>query len=542
MGESTTGRAGRDGRERDEVRFELAALLDERKEEIATAWAELVQGLPGSSYHDLPAEEVRSLTLRGLGAMVESLETGSHALLEDYLAEISPAAAATVPDAAVVTEALLLCKDAAVPVVRESFGPDSSKSWASISELDTCLRWMVGRLTCLFAADMSRQLLAQQDQVATLLDIAQTASSTLELDEVVNRVSEGIVAVLGVDRCTFHLVDEEQRSVVYFRQPSDWSSRVLRSFDSYGSAFHEVLTTREPLISYDVLSDPRIPRDRALEVGYVSALGVPLLVNGKVIAEAWAYTVHDHHHFTKEQIALAQGMGNILGLVIQNAQLYEQSKLLAAMEERSRLAREIHDGVAQTLGALQLKASQLEDSLSNERVGESRGHLSELQNMISRAYRDLREAMFGLRAVMEPGTDLVTALREYLVHYQAEYGLDVRLEVDDDEPATLDGEMQAQAMRILQEALRNVLRHAGTGRATVRIERDGDGLRISIVDEGRGFDGAHLEGREDGRHLGLRTMHERAESMGGTLTVESQPGQGTRVTLELPLSGYGGGA
>jgi signal transduction histidine kinase len=474
--------------------------------------------------------------------MVESLETGSHAVLEDYLAEISPAGAATVPDAAAVTEALLLCKDAAVPVIRDACGPDSSATWALVSELDGGLRWMVGRVTGMCAAEMRRQLADERARVQTLLDIAQTASSTLELDEVVNRVSEGIVAALGVDRCTFHLVDEEQRSVVYFRQPSDWSSRVLRSFDSYGSAFHEVLTTREPLISYDVLSDPRIPRDRALEVGYVSALGVPLLVNGKVIAEAWAYTVHDHHHFTKEQIALAQGMGNILGLVIQNAQLYEQSKLLAAMEERSRLAREIHDGVAQTLGALQLKASQLEDSLSNERVGESRGHLSELQNMISRAYRDLREAMFGLRAVMEPGTDLVTALREYLVHYQAEYGLDVRLEVDDDEPATLDGEMQAQAMRILQEALRNVLRHAGTGRATVRIERDGDGLRISIVDEGRGFDGAHLEGREDGRHLGLRTMHERAESMGGTLTVESQPGQGTRVTLELPLSGYGGGA
>jgi signal transduction histidine kinase len=389
---------------------------------------------------------------------------------------------------------------------------------------------------------MNRQLQAQRAQVAMLLDIAQTASSTLELDEVVNRVSEGIVAALGVDRCTFHLVDEEQRSVVYFRQPSDWSSRVLRSFDSYGSAFHEVLTTREPLISYDVLSDPRIPRDRALEVGYVSALGVPLLVNGKVIAEAWAYTVHDHHHFTKEQIALAQGMGNILGLVIQNAQLYEQSKLLAVMEERSRLAREIHDGIAQTLGALQLKASQLEDSLAGGPVAESQAHLSELQEMISRAYRDLREAMLGLRAVVEPGTELVPTLREYLAHYQAEYGLDVRLEASEGEPVLLDGETKAQAMRILQEALRNVLRHAGTGRATVRIERHGDGLRICVVDEGQGFDPSLLEKGDDGRQLGLHTMRERAESVGGTLAVESEPGQGTRVVLELPVAGHGGAA
>jgi nitrate/nitrite-specific signal transduction histidine kinase len=398
----------------------------------------------------------------------------------------------------------------------------------------------VGQAFDEMAAEMAGQLGGERARVRALLEMAQAASSTLELDEVVSRVADGIVAALGVDRCTFHLVDEEQRSVLYFRQPSDWSSRVLRSFDSYGSAFHEVLTTGEPLVSYDVLSDPRFPRDKALEVGYVSALGVPLLVKGRVIAEAWAYTVHDHHRFTPEEVALAQGIGNLLGLVIRNAQLYEQSKLIAVMEERARLGREIHDGTAQTLGALQLKASQLEDALSSERVAESQGYLSELQTMISRAYRDLREAMLGLRAVVEPGTGLVAALREYLAQYQAQYGLEVCLEANEEEPAILEGQTQAQAMRIVQEALRNVFRHAGTDRVTVSIERYDDSVRVCVVDEGRGFDRAHLEGRDDGRHLGLRTMRERAESVGGTLTVESLPGQGTSVVLEVPLSRDGG--
>jgi len=252
--------------------------------------------------------------------------------------------------------------------------------------------------------------------------------------------------------------------------------------------------------------------------------------------------VDDYRRFTKEEIALAQGIGNMLGLVIQNAQLYERSKLLTVMEERGRLSREIHDGVAQTLGALQLKASQLEDSLPREKVDESRRHLSELQDMISRAYRDLREVMLGLRAVVEPGTGLVAALRQYLSHYQAQYGLDVRLEASEGEPVTLDGETQAQAMRIVQEALSNLRRHAGTDRASVRIERESDGVRISVVDEGQGFDPSLLEGRDDGRHLGLRTMRERAESVRGTLAVESRPGQGTMVVLRLPLSGHGGRA
>ena len=514
---------------------ELAALLREHQEEIATAWAELVTGSPGSQYHALPPEDVRSLTLWGLRSITESLETGSRVLLEDYLTDMCSAGSEAASEAAAVTEALLLCKDAAFPIIRDACGRDSSKSWALISELDACLRWMAGRLASLFAAEMSRQLEDQRAQVAMLLDTAQTASSTLELDEVVNRVAEGIVAALGVDHCSLHLVDEERRSTVFVRQPADWSSRHLRSFDSYASAFHELLTTREPLTSYDVLSDPRFPRDILRQFGYKSVVLVPLLANGKVVAMAAAYTVHDYRRFTAEEIALAQGIGNVLGLVIQNAQLYEQSKLLAVMEERARLAREIHDGVAQTLGALQLKASQLEDSLSKERVDESRVHLSELQNMISRAYGDVREAMLGLRAILEPGTGLRTALRQYLAHYRAQYGVDVRLEVDENERATLDGEAKAQALRILQEALSNVRRHARTDKATLRIERHGDAVRISVVDEGQGFDPGLFDGLDDGRHLGLRTMRERAESVGGTLTVESQPGQGTRVVLELPL-------
>ena len=542
MGESNAEQAKQGRGARDEAGSELVVLLKQHQEEIATAWAEMVQASPGSSYRGLPREEVRSLALRGLAAMAKSLETGSCTVLDEYLVDVCPVNSEAVPDVAAVTETLLLCKDAALPIIRDACGPDSSATWALVSQLDECLRWMVGRLTSLCTSEMSRKLQEQRAQVAMLLDIAQTVSSTLELDEVVSRVAEEIVAALGVDACTFNLVDEEQRSAVHLLQPSDWSSRVFRSFDSYTSYFHEVLTTREPVTSYDVQSDPRFPLDTAREIGAKSTVGVPLMVKGKVMAVAWAYTVDDYRHFTKEEIALAQAIGNMLGLVIQNAQLYERSKLLAVMEERGRLSREIHDGIAQTLGALQLKASQIEDSLSSEDVDEPRRHLSELQDRISRAYRDLREAMLGLRAVVEPGTDLVTALREYLAHYQAQYGLDVRLEANEDEPVTLDGDTQAQLMRIVHEALSNVRRHAGTDRATLRIERHGDAVRISMVDEGRGFDASLLEGRDDGRHLGLHSMRERAASVGGTLAVESRPGQGACVVLQVPLHEDGGPA
>jgi two-component system nitrate/nitrite sensor histidine kinase NarX len=540
ISKSKAGQAGQDRRERDEAGSELAALLRQHQEEMAAAWAEMVRALPGSFCGDLPPHEVRSLTLRGLVAIVESLETGSHAVLEEYLAHLCAAGSEAIRDASTVTEALLLCKDAALPIIREARDPDFDAAWALVSHLDARLRWMVGRLTSVCMAVMGRQLSDERARVQMLLDMAQTVGSTLELDEVVSRAAEQIVAALGVDRCSFHLVDEEKRSTIFLRRPSDWSSRVFRSFDSYTSYFHEVLTTREPLTSYDAQSDPRFRRGKARELGAKSAVAVPLMAKDNVIAVAWAYTVDEYRRFTREEIALAQGIGNMLGLVIQNAQLHERSKLVTVMEERARLSREIHDGVAQTLGALQLKASQLEGSLADDRVAESLGHLSELQEMISRAYRDLREAMFGLRTVVEPGMDLVRVLRRFLAHYQVQYGLDARFEAEGAGRVVLEEGTQAQAMRIVQEALRNVLRHAGTGRATVRLERHRDGLRICVMDEGQGFDQSLLEELDKGDHLGLHTMRERAVSVGGTLNVESGPGQGTSVVLQLPLHEDGG--
>jgi signal transduction histidine kinase len=516
------------------VSSELADLLKQHEKEVAAAWAESLERLPGPFCADLPPEELRSMTLRGVGAIVQSLEAGSTHVLDGYLADFCPAGRGAAPCAS-AAEALLLCKDAAVPLIRSACEAEPGLAWRLVSQLDDCLRGMVGRLNKVCTAEMRRQLDDERGRVQTLLNVAQTVSSTLELDEVVSRAAQQIVVALGADGCTFHLVNEERRSAVFLRDPSDWSSRVVRSFDSYARAFHEVLARREPLTSYDVQSDARFVAHRMREVGYKSMLGVPLVAKGKVIAEAWAYTLHDYRRFTDEEIALAQGIANVLGLVIQNAELYEQSKLVAVMEERTRLAREIHDGISQTLGALQLKTSQLEASLSEERFDESRGYLSELQDMISRAYRDLREAMFGLRAAVEPGTELVAALRDYLGHYRAQYGLDVRLEANDDEQATLDGEAQAQAMRIVQEALSNVRRHAGSEGATLSVERHGDEVRICVMDEGQGFDPADLETQDEGRHLGLRTMRERAVSVGGALTIESEPGGGTAVVLRLPL-------
>jgi hypothetical protein len=128
MGKSKAGPAGQDTTERDGVGAQLAALLNQHQDEIATAWAEMVRGLPGSPYGEVPSEEVDSLTVRGIGAMVESLGSGARAALDEYLADICPAGVEGFPDASSVTEALLVCRDAAVPIILEAVAGDSSRS------------------------------------------------------------------------------------------------------------------------------------------------------------------------------------------------------------------------------------------------------------------------------------------------------------------------------------------------------------------------------------------------------------------------------
>jgi two-component system nitrate/nitrite sensor histidine kinase NarX len=144
----------------------------------------------------------------------------------------------------------------------------------------------------------------------------------------------------------------------------------------------------------------------------------------------------------------------------------------------------------------------------------------------------VREAIFSLRTTLSPGLGLLPSLREYLAEYRAHYGVHVELAGDGDS-IEFSPEVNVQLLRIIQEALTNVRKHAGASRAWVRFGREGSLRRITVEDNGRGFDPARL-GREGQQYFGLQIMRERAESIGGSLALDSRPGQGTRVVVRVP--------
>lgn len=216
------------------------------------------------------------------------------------------------------------------------------------------------------------------------------------------------------------------------------------------------------------------------------------------------------------------------------AQLVE--KVISAQEEeRQRIARELHDETGQALTSIMLVMKALEGADTLEEVREG---LGELRGITSAALRDIRRLAVELRPSALDDLGLIPAISRYSQEYSAKFGLDVRIESEGEDVGRLPQAMEVSLYRIVQEALTNVIKHARATSVLLAIRRRPGGLAISIEDNGRGFDLAGLErlGNE-GSRLGLFGMQERAGLIGGSLSVTSAPGRGTRVSVEVPLPG-----
>ena len=211
-------------------------------------------------------------------------------------------------------------------------------------------------------------------------------------------------------------------------------------------------------------------------------------------------------------------------------ELFEQVRRLAILEERDRLAREMHDSLGQVLGFVNLKTKVAEDLITRGRAPDAGEELAQMRSAVQEAYEEVRQAILSLRTTPH-GQGLVPSLREYAGRLREQTGLDVRVESSDG--LDLAPAMEAQVIRIVQEALTNVRKHAGARSVTVRFAHLGRDVVVTITDDGRGFDLAAVEAAK-GMHFGLLTMRERAESIRGALAVRSVPGQGTTVELRIP--------
>jgi len=215
--------------------------------------------------------------------------------------------------------------------------------------------------------------------------------------------------------------------------------------------------------------------------------------------------------------------------------LIEQQRIFAALRERERLGRDLHDSIGQVLGYISMQAQAAQKWAAAGNTDKTVPILNRLAEVAQAAHVDVRESIISLRTGVAAEWTFFHALRKYLDHYHTSYGIDTELLI----PAELgtdifNPEVGVQVMRVIQEAMSNASKHGGAQHVKVVFGKEDDGVKISISDDGSGFNPADLV-IEAGQHFGLVFMQERMAQIGGSVSVQSQPGAGTTVLLQVPF-------
>ena len=294
-----------------------------------------------------------------------------------------------------------------------------------------------------------------------------------------------------------------------------------------------------------VLSDPAqnlpLEPDRALWrrflEDYRAYLSVPLIIRNEAYGAITLY-YRDPHEFSDEEIRLATAVANQAALAIESARLREKAQLAAATAERTRLARELHDSVTQSLYSVTLYSEAAARLLESGKQDPAVGYLREVRDTAQEALREMRLLIFELRPPALEEVGLAGALQARLQAVEARGGMGADLRVDgavDEEKIPVH--VQSEIYHIVQEALNNVIKHAQAEHVWVHLGFSGQSVCAEVRDDGNGF---ILTDAEESGGVGIQSMRERAERIGAGLSVQSEPGKGTTVKVELGSSPPGG--
>jgi PAS domain S-box-containing protein len=379
-------------------------------------------------------------------------------------------------------------------------------------------------------------------ELSMLLAISRNLSSTLKLEQLLSIFLDQLLLIVDFTSCAVYLLENESLRLLDYRGPVVLDERLvyqMRLDESVGLA--EVVKERQPVTIPDLAGDSELARafrdhasslQRELIGASRSWMGVPLIVKDEVIGVLRL----DHlepAHFTPHHAQMTLAVASHAALAVENARLYRQAKDVAAMEERQRLGRELHDSVSQTFYAIALAAHSVMVLLESNRPV-ALEHLDYVLSLANTGLIEMRALIFDLRPEGLQHEGLISALQKQTAALRSRGDMHVDEDLGEEPDASF--EAKEVAYRIAQEALRNIMRHASARQVLVRMSHDAEAIHLQVVDDGVGFDPSAVRPGS----LGLRSMRERAESVGGQWALESAPGQGTRLRAHIPLNATDG--
>jgi signal transduction histidine kinase len=264
-----------------------------------------------------------------------------------------------------------------------------------------------------------------------------------------------------------------------------------------------------------------------------SFLGVPIVSRGGVLGAFYLTDKEGADSFTAEDERLIEMLAAHAAVAIENARLYERTRELSAIEERNRLARDLHDSVVQKLFGVAL-AARSAATLLDRAPAEARAQVERLGELTEDAIAELRSLVFQLRPAAIESEGLAAALAKHVEVLRRVHHLEI--ELDARGPARLRPDVDDEMFKIAQEALQNALKHARARRVEVGLREDEHAVALRVRDDGVGFDPD--DPRRRSRSLGLTSMEERARALGAELEIDSAPDRGTTISLEVTLDGH----
>jgi nitrate/nitrite-specific signal transduction histidine kinase len=380
-----------------------------------------------------------------------------------------------------------------------------------------------------------RENLRRNEELKTLNSVALNINKSLNLQVVLHQALSRVMQTIHADGGEILLLDDKGELVERLVS-SEFPSEIVRdrtSFSSEEDALVNLITSQKRMLVSDLSHDVRLFGSPLAQRGLRSLAAVPLIHESKNIGVILV-TGLAPGRFNDDDLRLLNSMGCQITIAVENARLHEQVKLIGTIEERERIAREMHDGIAQVLSYVGTKSQAARELISTGQAENAKSQLLQLEDVAQDLYGDVREAILGLRSTISIEKDMISNLREYISHFSQMSNVKTDLEIKDNSVLSLPSSSQTQIIHIIQEALSNIRKHAKANHAHVQITTGDNQIEIIVSDNGKGFDPSRIE-NGGWPHFGLQTMRERASSIGGALDISSTCGEGTRVALTVPL-------
>ena len=404
-------------------------------------------------------------------------------------------------------------------------GPDGSLSMLEGFVSDSTEHREVFRL-------LERRAVERLRKLDALYDILEVAADSSGLETTIERTLQRVLTAIDGKAGCIHLLEptgERLELAAHHGLPDETASKLTSITVAQDQLTRWIMEHNQPLMIANMKQDPRT-QPLAWSPTALTYIGVPVAANERVLGVLTVFTGVQAQLKASEASDLLVSVGEQVGMVVDNAQLRQRAEQLMVMEERNRLARELHDSVTQSLYGVTLFAEAGKNLAGIGEFEQACQLFDELLGTGSQALKEMRLLVHKLRPPLLEQAGLLRALQQRLNAVEERAGVNAELLVE--EPVDLSQDLEETLYHIAQEALNNALKHAAAAEVKVRLRQLAGGeVELEVIDDGKGFD---LEAAAGGGGLGLISIRERAGKLNGRVEFVTSPGRGTIVRATFP--------